>query len=154
MKHTEKFPRLVYHIVLDGNIIYVGSTSQTLMRRLNSHRCDKLHPIFIERKNDLSIEQIDIMIGKEDLGKEREWIIFYQSLGLKLLNKNIPTFNYSKEEMSKILSKRGRIYYLNNREKCNRWMVEYVKNRRKTDPETRRKWNEYQAKYKREHYKK
>lgn len=134
MKLNAKFPRKVYRLILSGETVYVGSIStKSLKQRLGTHKMGYTHPILRERKDDLSIEQIDIIETEQELYKEQYWIDYYRNQGCKLLNKVSQLFisqskeynnqhqkEYSKKNPDKIKEAQKK-WRDNNKEKIKEW---------------------------------
>lgn len=137
MKRNEQFPKSVYQLKLDDNIVYVGATHCELKKRLAEHKCSQTYDIFIRHSDSLTIELIDTIKNKEELYKENYWIEKYKSEGLELFNQ-IQALYLDYESTGNSTKKTY------NKE----YATEYYKEWRAKNKE---KWNNYMRNYKRNH---
>jgi hypothetical protein len=123
----------IYRLILDGETVYVGQTTQSLKRRKSQHHFANIFERIIESE----IELIEITIDKS---REHFWIDYYLNQGCILLNKRRGATGLNYEEYRK--SEEYKEYQKHYKKK---WQKKYKENNK---DEINRKQREYRAKKK------
>jgi hypothetical protein len=121
----------IYKLILEGEVVYIGQTTQSLKTRKSGHHKDKT----FERVKESIIELIEITTDKS---RERFWIDYYLNQGCILFNKNKGCgYNkkehnkkYKEENKEKILSE-AKKYYEDNKEEVLKKKKKYYEDNKK-----------------------
>lgn len=134
----------IYKLIYQGEVIYVGYTKQTLIRRKNSD----YSYIPLEIKKESSIELIE---ETNDKTREDYWILYYKELGCKLYNRirgNLSEDEKIKSEKERSI-KRSKSkemieyrsnYYNNNKDKIKERVSDYRQEHKDEIKEKKKKY--------------
>jgi hypothetical protein len=143
----------IYKIVDNtNNNIYIGSTTQTILKRLQNHKRnyenylnDKYHYVTsfeIIKNNDYKIELLEdcnVLKTKKEVGKREKHYI----LTLDCVNKQIPTRTKKEyyEDNKEAIEAKKKVYYEANKEKIAEYKAKWAQENKDKIREKNRKWD-------------